>query len=177
MATGTPIKGYIRDAALARRLAAAKGRDESKIGQGARTDLEHRRVSSDAHLLRRLARDHPDIMRRLIQDDHKAVDLFDQARQNPPSLHTSNALYNIQGNTAPTGTSLDATIRRLRKHHPELHARWLAGELSANAAAIEAGFRKRSTPLQQVERLFAKLSKAERRKLWRKLQAEFGAGD
>ena len=38
--------------------------------------------------------------RRLIQDDRKAVDLFDQARQNPPSLHTSNAVYNIHGNSA-----------------------------------------------------------------------------
>jgi len=33
------------------------------------------------------------------------------------------------------------------------------------------------TPLQQVERLLDKLSKAERRRLWRKLQAEFGVGD
>jgi hypothetical protein len=39
------IEGYVRDADLARRLAAARGRDESAIGQGARTNLQHQRDS------------------------------------------------------------------------------------------------------------------------------------
>jgi hypothetical protein len=67
----TLIREYVRDDLLARRLAAAKGKDESEIGQGARTDLEHQGASlklkqgkTDDHLLRRLARRHPEIMSR-----------------------------------------------------------------------------------------------------------------
>lgn len=40
----------------------------------------------------------------------------------------------------PRGTSQSANLRRLRKDRPDLHARVLAGELSSNAAMIEAGF-------------------------------------
>jgi hypothetical protein len=80
-----------------------------------------------------------DAVRRLIADDLKIRDLWDQAVQRPPYVHAD--VDNIH--VRPTGTSLDATLRRLRKNHPELHGRVLAGELSANAAAIEAGFRKK----------------------------------
>ena len=55
-------------------------------------------------------------------------------------------LDNIQVDS-PTGTSTVATMRRLAKNSPELHAQVIAGELSPNAAAIEAGFRKRKYQL------------------------------
>jgi hypothetical protein len=41
----------------------------------------------------------------------------------------------------------------------------LGGDLSANAAAIEAGFRKVRTPLEQIMRLLPKLTPDERRKV------------
>ena len=44
----------------------------------------------------------------------------------------------------PTGTSRAAALRRLRKDRPDLHTRVLGGELSAHAAMIEAGFRKKA---------------------------------
>jgi hypothetical protein len=44
---------------------------------------------------------------------------------------------------APTGTSLSYTFRRLKKEAPELAAKVMAGETSANAAAVAAGFRER----------------------------------
>lgn len=53
----------------------------------------------------------------------------------------------INGDSRPTGTSAAATLRRLAKDAPELHAQVIAGELSPNAAAIEAGFRKRKFQL------------------------------
>ncbi len=40
------------------------------------------------------------------------------------------------------GTSLDYTLRRLRKESPMLHEKVLSGEITANQAAIEVGFRK-----------------------------------
>ena len=39
-------------------------------------------------------------------------------------------------------TRADVTVARLKRDHPELAKRVESGELSANAAAIEAGFRK-----------------------------------
>jgi hypothetical protein len=76
----TLISEYIRDDALARRLAAAKGKDESEIGQGARTDLQHRndvtklgRGNSTDYLLRRLARDHKPILARYERGEFKSV--------------------------------------------------------------------------------------------------------
>lgn len=42
----------------------------------------------------------------------------------------------------PTGTSVRAALRKLRKDAPELHAEVLAGRLSAHAAMLQAGYRK-----------------------------------
>jgi hypothetical protein len=117
-----------------------------------------------------------DLFRRLIADNNRALEAFDKARQRPPSLHIDreggdgdgdgDAVDNIHGTERPTGTSVEATIRRLRKHHPELHARWLAGELSANAAAIEAGFRRGpGTAFERVMKLWPKLTEDERQQI------------
>lgn len=43
------------------------------------------------------------------------------------------------------------TLDRLQRESPELFEQVKAGELSANAAAIKAGFRKRKTPLDQLK--------------------------
>jgi hypothetical protein len=50
--------------------------------------------------------------------------------------------YNITS-TPSRGTNQTYTLKRLKRDHPELAARVVAGELSANAAAIKAGFRKK----------------------------------
>jgi len=52
------------------------------------------------------------------------------------------ALYNIQDGKAPTGTSKEAGLRRLRKDHKDLHDKVMRGELSVNQAMLDAGFRK-----------------------------------
>jgi hypothetical protein len=48
-----------------------------------------------------------------------------------------------------------------------LFERVVAGELSANAAAIEAGFRKVKTPLEQVMALIPKLTEEDRLEIHR----------
>jgi hypothetical protein len=56
--------------------------------------------------------------------------------------------YNIRDiirTTPEHGTSLSYTLRRLKEDHPELYQRVVAGELSANAAAREAGIRRPTT--------------------------------
>jgi hypothetical protein len=59
------------------------------------------------------------ILRRLIYDDKKALDLLDQALKNPVgsnqhALPLDEGLYNVQDHKAPTGTSIEAALRRLR---------------------------------------------------------------
>lgn len=60
------------------------------------------------------------------------------------------------------GNSSTYTLKRLKRDAPELFQRVIDGELSANAAAIEAGFRKKPTPFEQVCKLIPKLSDKER---------------
>ena len=66
----------------------------------------------------------------------------------------------------------DATyaIRRLRKDRPNIHARVLAGELTAHAGMIEAGFRKkrpsrRKSALEKILKLLPMLTADERVRL------------
>jgi hypothetical protein len=60
------------------------------------------------------------------------------------------------------GNSRAYTLRRLERDHPQLFLKTIRGEMSANAAAIKAGFRKKLTPLEQFARLWAKASTDER---------------
>lgn len=62
----------------------------------------------------------------------------------------------------PRGTSATHTLKRLKRDNPELAERVVNGDLSANAAAIEAGFRKptitlqSSNPVRAAETIHAK---------------------
>jgi hypothetical protein len=61
------------------------------------------------------------------------------------------------------GTSRAYIIARLdRGGHAALAAQVRAGKMSANAAAIEAGFRKVKTPLERVLALLPELTPEER---------------
>lgn len=63
------------------------------------------------------------------------------------------------------GRSVRGVLRRLRRDRPDLADRVAAGKMSANAAAIEAGFRKKYTPQEQIIRLWDKLTTREKTKL------------
>lgn len=56
-------------------------------------------------------------------------------------------------------------LARLDRDDPRLAAEVRSGKKSANKAAIEAGFRKRPTPFEQVTKLIPQLTATERRKL------------
>lgn len=86
-----------------------------------------------------------DLVRTLVRDDPVALDLFDQATQHAVG-RPQETLSNMQDKAAPTGTSREAGLRRLRKDRPDLHAEVLAGALSTHAAMVKAGFwRKKIT--------------------------------
>ncbi len=59
-------------------------------------------------------------------------------------------------------TSREYLLRRLRRDAPQLVERVLDGELSAHAAAVEAGIRKRVTPLAAALRTWRRLTLEER---------------
>jgi hypothetical protein len=56
-------------------------------------------------------------------------------------------------------------LRRLNRDRPELAEKVANGELSANAAAIEAGFRKKLAKFEQIVKWLPSLTATERRKL------------
>ena len=75
--------------------------------------------------------------------DMEAVDMLAKVsagKQGGDRKSDNIKLYNVQVDS-PTGNSTAATMRRLAKDAPALHAKVIAGELTAHAAAIEAGFR------------------------------------
>jgi hypothetical protein len=76
------------------------------------------------------------LVRRIVADDTEALDLLDDALQNPSSIHAGN---NVP--SRPEGNSRAKALRKLRKDAPELHADVLAGNLSAHAAMVKAGYR------------------------------------
>lgn len=81
------------------------------------------------------------IIRKLVEDDAEALDLLDQAMQNPVGTNVPHD--NIQG-LAPTGTAKAQALRKLRVDAPELHSDVLAGKLSAHAAMVQAGYRAKT---------------------------------
>ena len=61
------------------------------------------------------------------------------------------------------GTSRAYTLTRLKKERPDLFDRVAANELTANAAAIEAGWRKVPSALETLQRAWKKASSEEQR--------------
>jgi hypothetical protein len=59
------------------------------------------------------------------------------------------------------GNARAYVLARLDRDRPDLAERVRADELSANAAAIEAGWRKQPTPLERIYKLLPKLSQTE----------------
>lgn len=54
-------------------------------------------------------------------------------------------------------------LKRLKRDRPDLFARVIAGELSANAAAIEAGWRKSPSALDQLRKAWKRATEKERK--------------
>jgi len=85
------------------------------------------------------------LVQRLLQDDKEALDLWDQALQRPAHRpeKAEETHNNVQG-SAPVGNTEARALRKLRSDAPNLHSEVLAGNLSAHAAMVKAGFRKRT---------------------------------
>ena len=76
-----------------------------------------------------------------------------------PDKSNDNIMTSIK---AQQGTSRAYTLTRLREQRPDLFKRVAAKELSANAAAVEAGWRTKPTPLDALRKAWAKAGIEER---------------
>ena len=63
------------------------------------------------------------------------------------------------------GTGRAYTLARLKRERPDLFEKVAAKEMSANAAAIAAGWRKQSTPVDRIKADWPRLTAEERAEL------------
>lgn len=112
-----------------------------------------------------------DILLRLCAKDKEVYDMLDMALQGKPGAPKGNKnaaktiFDNVQDSiNAPTGNTEAAALRRLRKESKsdktveKLYKKVLAGELSANAAMVKAGFRPKTVTIPvDVEKAAAAL--------------------
>ena len=100
-------------------------------------------------------------LRHLCRDDMEALDMIDQILENPtgnPTFGKNNTIVYMVHNSKetetkkvkrPSGNSRQAGLRKLRSYAEqnetvaELREKVLLGELSVNAALLEAGLRKK----------------------------------
>ena len=104
------------------------------------------------------------VWRKLIADDAEAVKEYRKATTNPVGTNQYTK-EDTSNRSTQHGTTLAYTLDRLSREHPELYAKVAAKELSAHAAAIAAGFRKKLTPFETIEKLIPKLTDDERSQL------------
>ena len=125
---------------------------------------------------------------RVYHDDEELKRVLDEACGEPPTLDKAmvgntnavkrdNSGYNITAvsDGPDRGTTADYTRRRLMRDNPGLYERVCSGELSANAAAIEAGFREptvsiRINPQSAAKTIAGKFSNDQIRDLITRLE-------
>lgn len=102
----------------------------------------------------------PEKIKAVIKDDPEALAMFRDAMKGQEGgdkrsrdATTSN---NVTGEEAVTGNSKAYTLSRLQKESPELFEAVCRKDLSANAAAIKAGFRKKPNPEEVCIKAFRK---------------------
>jgi hypothetical protein len=87
------------------------------------------------------------------------------SRQGQRTDLVDNQNHDVNEVGRPDGNSVEAALRRLRDQRTDLHERVLAGELTAHAAMIEAGFRKprKRDPMPGLSKL---------RRAWKRASAD-----
>jgi hypothetical protein len=97
----------------------------------------------------------------VIRDDAEVLAMWREAIKQKQGQRTD-IVHNINEVRTSKGTSRAYTVSRLQREAPELFAKVAAGEISANAAAIKAGFRKRKSPLDHLLHWWARCGEQER---------------
>jgi len=93
--------------------------------------------------------ENPEKIENLIRDDVEVLAMWRDAMKQK-SGHRTDLVNNVNEVKPSKGNSRSYTVSRLQREAPELFAQVVAGTLSANAAAIQAGFRKKPTALEML---------------------------
>jgi hypothetical protein len=108
----------------------------------------------------------PDKIEAIIKSDIESLALFRDAMVDGPGQPRLSETKSISDNVTNTlidrGNSKSYTVSRLKRDRPDLFERVVAGELSANRAAIEAGYRRIKTPLENLVYWWGKATPEER---------------
>jgi hypothetical protein len=102
----------------------------------------------------------------LIKDEPEVLAMFEREMQlkpgpKPKAEGEDSSVDNIN-RTASKGTSKSYTVSRLQRERPDLFDAVCKKKISANAAAIQAGFRRVKTPLDNLRSAWGKASEEER---------------
>ena len=107
----------------------------------------------------------PDKIEAIIKADVESLALFREAMVEGPGQPKTTEAKSINDNVINTlssqGNSKAYTVSRLKRDRPDLFEKVVAGELSANKAAIEAGFRRKPTTIEQIKTLWSKATPDE----------------
>jgi hypothetical protein len=101
-----------------------------------------------------------EIVEKLVEDDAEALAMFREATTGKKHAHADGDNITIK---PERGTSKAYILDRLKRERPDLFRKVAAKELSANAAAIEAGWRRKPSALENALKAFRKLTNEERR--------------
>lgn len=98
---------------------------------------------------------------RLYCRKHPEVRQLIDAEVGPANEHGTNRFSRDRNTISTHPDTATGMLKRLKRDRPDLAEKVVAGEMSANAAAVEAGFRRKPTPFEQVLKLIPKLTDAE----------------
>ena len=101
---------------------------------------------------------HPETAALLASMRRAVDDLVNEPLADKPGPHHEDGY--IVTKSDERGNNRDYTLRRLKRDRPDLAEMVIGGNLSANAAAIEAKFRRRDTPLDTLRRAWGKATEA-----------------
>jgi len=99
---------------------------------------------------------------KLISGDVETLTLWREAMKAKRGRKVKDIVDNVNDIKRTDGNSRIYTLSRLKAQRPDLFAKIKVGEISANSAAIEAGFRKIRTPLMLLRSFWKKATQAER---------------
>ena len=98
----------------------------------------------------------------IIKDNAEVLEMWRGEMVGEPGRNAKTD-YNIIPLNTPQGTSKAYTVSRLKRERPDLFEAVCKGDLTANKAAIQAGFRKVRTALEQAISAWKKMTVEERK--------------
>jgi len=123
-------------------------------------------LGCEVQRLTNLCEDHPEVQKKI--EEHTKADHGGDRRSEDAQTKVDNINHENEGSgrNRSSGTSKSYTLQRLERDAPELYEKVVADEMSANAAAIEAGFRDKTATIpihkggeEQHERAAERLAK------------------